>query len=78
MDYFNPENTAKAGIEALKRFSTSIGMPINFKQLGAKEADIDAMAQSACYGNDRAGTVGNFVKLGKEDVKKIYQLMLEG
>ena len=35
MDFVNPENTAKAGIEALRSFLISIGMPKNFEELGA-------------------------------------------
>ena len=38
--------------------------------------DIDAMAQTACYGNGRTGNIGGFVSLGKEDVTNIYRLML--
>lgn len=76
MDFANPEVTAKAGIEALKRFYVSIGMPISFAELGAKEEDIEAMAQVACYGDGRGGQIGGFVRLGKEDVMNIYRLML--
>ncbi len=76
MDFQHPENTAKAGIEALKRFSSSIGMPVSFAELGAKEADIEKMAESACYGDGRDGTIGGFAKLNKDDVMNIYKLML--
>ena len=76
MDFENPENTAKAGIEALRSFLKSIGMPGNFAELGAKEEDIEKMAHSACYGDGRDGTLGGFVKLNKQDVENIYRLML--
>lgn len=76
MDFANPENTAKAGIEALKHFLKSIGMPITFAELGAKEEDIDHMAHTACYGDTRQGSIGGFVSLKEEDVKNIYRLML--
>lgn len=76
MDFACPENTAKAGIEALRRFLKSIGMPGNFKELGAKEEDIPRMAHSACLGNGRTGTIGGFVKLSESDVANIYRLML--
>ncbi|MDP4093973.1 MAG: iron-containing alcohol dehydrogenase [Bacillota bacterium] len=75
MDFANPENTARAGIKALKEFLKSIGMPVNFKELGAKEEDIDQMAHTACYGNGRSGTIGGFAKLSEDDVKNIYRLM---
>jgi alcohol dehydrogenase YqhD (iron-dependent ADH family) len=76
MDFVHPENTAKAGIEALKRFLKSIGMPLTFAELGAKEEDIEKMAHTACYGNGNKGTIGGFVKLDEKDVISIYRLML--
>lgn len=76
MDFAHPERTAKEGIEALSRFLKSIGMPGNFAELGAKEEDIDKMAEIACYGDVRQGTIGGFVSLTQEDVANIYRLML--
>ncbi len=76
MDFWNPEATAKAGIDALKRFFESIGLPTNFAELGAKEEDIEKMAETACYGDGRQGTLGGFVKLNKQDIVNIYRLML--
>jgi alcohol dehydrogenase YqhD (iron-dependent ADH family) len=76
MDLANPENTAKAGIESLRHFLKSIGMPTNLKELGAKPEDIEKMAHTATYGNGREGTIGGFVKLNENDVANIYRLML--
>lgn len=76
MDFTNPENTAKAGIAALKQFLKSIGMPVTFSELGAREEDIDSMAHNACYGDGRKGSIGGFVKLSEEDVKSIFRLAL--
>ena len=76
MDFEHPENTAKAGIAALKSFFKSIGMPGNFAELGAKEEDIERMAHTACYGNGRSGSIGGFVSLNQKDVEAIYRLML--
>ena len=76
MDFEHPERTAKAGIEALRSFLISIGMPKNFAELGAKEEDIERMAHSACFGDVREGTLGGFVELHQEDVEKIYRLMV--
>ncbi len=75
MDYYNPENTAKAGIEALRKFLISIGMPKNFEELGAKEADISAMAE-CCVSGNRNGSITGFTTLDKSDIEKIYRLML--
>ena len=60
----------------MKSFLRSIGMPINFAEIGAKEEDIEEMAHKACFGNGGSGTIGGFVKLNKEDVINIYRLML--
>lgn len=76
MDFAHPEATAKAGIEAFRQFLISIGMPVNFEQLGAKEEDIEKLAHTACYGNGGNGHIGGFVSLNEEDVKNIYRLML--
>jgi alcohol dehydrogenase len=76
MDFAHPENTAKAGIAALKQFLKSMGMPLSFAELGAREEDIEKMAHTACYGNGRKGAVGGFVKLHENDVANIYRLML--
>lgn len=76
MDFENPEKTAKAGIEALRKFLKSIGMPGNFAELGAREEDIEKMADVACNGDGRNGTLGGFVTLNQQDVENIYRLMV--
>ena len=76
MDFEHPERTAKAGIEALRSFLISIGMPKNFAELGAKEEDIERMAHTACHGDARTGSIGGFVSLNQKDVENIYRLML--
>ena len=76
MDFEQPERTAKAGIEALRNFLISIGMPKNFAELGAKEEDIERMAHCACHGDARTGSIGGFVSLNQQDVENIYRLML--
>ena len=76
MNFENPEETAKEGIECLRRFLKSIGMPGNFAELGAKEEDIEKMAHIACHGDARTGSLGGFVELHEEDVANIYRLML--
>lgn len=76
MDFEHPQRTAKAGIEALRQFLISIGMPKNFAELGAREEDIEKLAHTACYGNNGNGRLGGFVSLTEEDVANIYRLML--
>lgn len=74
MNFANPEETAREGIMRLKQFLTSIGMPTNFKELGAREEDIPLMVKKLYSGYD--GTIGSFVALKSEDVEAIYRLML--
>jgi len=76
MDFGNPENTAKAGIRALRNFLKSIGMPQSLGELGGKEEDIPYLAHTASYGNGNDGTLGSFVVLKEEDIANIYRLML--
>ena len=76
MDFEHPERTAKEGIEALRSFLISIGMPKNFAELGAREEDIERLAHTCCYGDVENGTIGGFVPLNQEDVENIYRLML--
>ena len=76
MDFENPERTAKAGIEALRNYLCSIGMPKNFAELGAKEEDIPKMVRSLLYGDGGSGKISGFITLGEEDCTKIYQAMV--
>ena len=76
MDFAHPEATAKEGIEKLKQFLKSIGMPTNFKELGAKEKDIPALVKALCRGDGRQGTISGFVTLNEEDCAKIYRMMV--
>ena len=76
MDFANPEVTAREGIEKLRSFFISIGMPRNFAELGAREEDIPAMVKSLCYGNGRTGSLSGFTTLNEEDCTNIYRLMV--
>lgn len=74
MDFQNPEKTAKEGISRFKNFFSSIGMPISFAELGAKEDDIPTLVSKVKTKPD--GSVGSFVSLTKKDVEEIYRLAL--
>lgn len=73
----NIRDTALAGIKALEDFLISIGMPNNFKELGANYEDIEKMAHTACYGDGRNGIIGGFKPLNEEDVINIYKMMIK-
>lgn len=71
MDFQNPENTACQGIEKVEQFFASIGMPVRFSELGAKAEDIPVLVKTMGLGKN---TLGSFMKLTEEDVRKIYEL----
>ncbi len=71
MNFENPEMTAKQGIQAFRRFLSSIGMPINFEELGAREEDIPVLVEKFGLGD---GKTGGFVPLSSADVAEIYRI----
>ena len=73
MDFHNPENTAHQGIAKFEQFLISIGMPVRFTELGAKEEDIPTLVKTLGLGNR---TLGSFVKLTEKDVTEIYKLAI--
>ncbi|MCQ2959491.1 MAG: iron-containing alcohol dehydrogenase [Bacteroidales bacterium] len=73
MDFNNPLQTALDGIQAFKNFLKSIGMPLTFAELGAKEEDIPTLVKNFGIGN---GETGGFVHLKAKDIENIYRLAL--
>lgn len=69
MNFENPKSTALEGIKAFRRFLHSIGMPINFAELGAKEEDIPKMVEKL-----NPGDGWGFVPLKAKDVTEIYKI----
>ncbi|HDX9589220.1 TPA: iron-containing alcohol dehydrogenase [Bacillus pseudomycoides] len=63
---------ALEGIEALRQFWTSIGAPSRLADYEIGEEQIDVMAEKAMA----YGEFGQFKKLNKQDVVKIYQASL--
>lgn len=70
LDEANPKKTALQGIEAFESFLKRLGMPSTFSEIHAKEEDIEEMTDKLLKGKK---TEGNYVKLTKEDVIKIYE-----
>ena len=75
--HINPEgktskDIALEGIQAFEDFYKSIGMPVTFAEIGAKESDIDYLIGKL---NKNVGDiVGTFKGLTMEDAKKVYKL----
>lgn len=76
MDFDDPERTALEGIERLKAFLKSIGMPGTFAEVGGREEDIPALVKNLCYGEGRKGTISGFVTLDEKDCENIYRMMI--
>ena len=73
----NPEGksdkqVAEEGIEALRKFWTSIGAPSRLADYEIDDSQIDVMADKAML----FGPFGNFKKLQREDVVSIYKASL--
>lgn len=70
----NPERVAEEGIERMKQWFISLGMPTKFSDLGIHptEAELEHMAQmtSISLGHDHIGVVK---KLYKDDILQIYR-----
>lgn len=69
-DFASLEKTALAGIERLKEYFRSIGLPVTLKELGIPDDRLEEMAAKCT----ERGPVGNFVKLEKEDVLNILEM----
>ncbi len=74
MDFEDPERTALAGIDRLKGFYKDVGLPTSLKELGISDDRLEEMADKCTSSNTK--TVGNFKKLGKQDVLNILKMAL--
>jgi len=72
MDVFDPASVAKEGIEKMESFFRFLGLGTKLSELGINADRIDEMADKCTDGNKH--TVGNFVKLDRESIKKILEL----
>ena len=71
MNFAQPEETAREGIRRFRSFLHSIGMPINFAELGAKEEDIPRLVETFGIGD---GRTGGFAALSAADITEIYRI----
>ncbi len=65
---------ALKGIEDLKRFYTSIGLPVTFAQLGVENPDIDLLV--AKLHENKGETIGGYYRLTAKETSEIYRLAL--
>ena len=67
-----PELTAILGIEAMKRYFSSIGMPVTLKELDVTEDDFEALADKISNGGTRI--IPSYIPLGKKEILDILEL----
>ena len=66
------KETALKGINALKDFFLSLGLPVNFSQLGFNANDIDKLIRTLNI--NTGGQFGEFHKLNMSDARAIYEI----
>ncbi len=74
MNESDPKATAMEGIDCFVKFLSSIGMPVTFGELGAKEDDIPKLVKK--LGVTSHKSIGSFVELYAKDAEAIYRLAL--
>lgn len=73
-DFQDLRKTALKGIDRLSQFLKSIGMPLTFAEIGAKEDDIPLLVSKVRRNNQ--DSVGYFMPLSSADVEAVYRLCL--
>jgi alcohol dehydrogenase YqhD (iron-dependent ADH family) len=66
------KKVALQGISLLKDFWHSLGLPLNIKELGIENLDIDLIVNK--LHEDKGEYVGNYVKLTRKDTREILEL----
>lgn len=66
------EEMAMTAVARLKHFFRYIGLPVNFKELGIEQPDIDTLIKK--LHENKGETVGNYVKLTLKNCREIYEL----
>ncbi len=72
MSFEDPERTALEGIERLTGFFRQIGLPVSLREMDIADDRLEEMASKCTMGG--SATIGNFVKLNKDDVYNILKL----
>ena len=62
--------TALESIRLLEVFFREIGLPVTLKELGVRDDRFSEMARKCT----ERGPVGNFVRLGRDEVLEVYKL----
>ena len=70
IDGLSPEEAADKAIEAIQKLAKDVGIPSGLKDLGAREEDLELMAENAMQDICRLTNPRN---LSKEDIIEIYR-----
>ena len=73
-NFHNPEETILRGIEALRNFFNSLGMPSTLGEIGITEKDFEAIAKKTKKFDLEKDTTGNFIGLTNKDIVEIPKL----
>ena len=69
-NFEDPTRTALEGIRRMEAFFHQIGLPVTLQELGVRDDRFTEMARKCT----ERGPVGNFVKLGRNEVVEVYKL----
>ncbi len=73
IDGRDKEKVALGAIESTEKFFKSIGMPVRLSEINVDGSRIEEMADKALINKEY---IGNFVRLKKDDIVKIYKIAL--
>ncbi len=68
-------SVAIEGIDRMKKFFVSIGLPINFDELGVPNPDIDLLVEK--LHENKGNTIGTYMPIDREKSRIIYQMAIQ-
>jgi alcohol dehydrogenase YqhD (iron-dependent ADH family) len=71
----DPERTALEGIARMESFFVSLGLPVRLNEIAIDEGHFDEIVRKTLVG--RGESVGNVIKLKKDDIRNILHLALK-
>jgi len=72
MDHDHPDRTALKGIEVMKEYFRSIGMPVTMGELGIDASEYPRLADMTTSG--RTKSLASYVPLGYREIQEIFAL----
>ena len=73
-DMQDPKGVALEGVKRFRAWLKEIGMPLTFKELGVKKEDMQKLLDHTCK---KDGSVGHHIPLYYDDVKRIFDSVVE-